>query len=349
MNRGLFSFVAAALLALATSPVLAQGVVRVQTWGGNLGESFQKNILEPFEKETGLKVELSYGMSVDAVAKVRAEAAHPQIDIAMMGQTEGIALWREGLTSPLNPQEIPNLKNLINSAVYKDDKGTIFYVGMYGYVFELVYRTDKVSVPPTSWKDLWKDEYKGEIMFPPPGIYSAYIQVMAARINGGNEQNMEPGWEAMKKLAPNIGAVFSSDSEAYNLIASGEAYIGPVLMFTTIDLMKAGVPVSYVSPAEGSPISWDGITLVKNSPNPEGAKKLINFMLQKSVVEAHVNTVATIPAMDGVVLKPELAKALPSTPEERAKLTGLDDATIAKHKAEWIERWNREIVPLIGK
>jgi putative spermidine/putrescine transport system substrate-binding protein len=321
----------------------------VQTWGGTLGDSFQKNIVEPFEKETGIKVVLSYGMSVDASAKVRAQAANPQIDVAMMGQTEGIALWQEGLTAPLDPAEIPNLEGLTKTAVYKDDDGTIFYVGMYGYVFELVYRTDKISTPPTGWKDLWKDEYKGEIMYPPPGIYSAYMQVMASRINGGDENNMEPGWEALKQLAPNIGAVFNSDSEAYNMIASGEAFVGPVLMFTTIDLLKAGVPVARVSPAEGSPISWDGITLVKNSPNPSGAKKLIDFMLRKSVMEAHVNTVATIPARDDVVLSPELAKALPSTPEDRAHLTSLDDATIAMHKADWIARWDREIVPLIGQ
>jgi putative spermidine/putrescine transport system substrate-binding protein len=349
MNLKIAVLASVAVLALAAFPARAQEVVRVQTWGGALGDSFQKNIVEPFEKETGIKVELSYGMSVDALAKVRGQAANPQIDVAMMGQVDGITLWQEGLTAALDPKDIPNLGNLISPAVYKDDKGSIFYVGMYGYVFELVYRTDKIKTPPTCWKDLWKDEYKGEVMFPPPGVFIGYIQAMASRINGGSEENMEPGWAAMKALAPNIGAVFNSDSEAYNLIASGEASIGPVLMFTTIDLIKAGVPVARVSPCEGSPIAWDGLALVKNSPNPEGAKKLVNFMLQKSVVEAHVNAVSTIPAMDGIVLKPELAKALPSTPEDRAKLTSLDDATIAKHKAEWIARWDREIVPLIGK
>jgi putative spermidine/putrescine transport system substrate-binding protein len=337
------------VLLLSAAQSFAQDVVNVQTWGGTLADSFIKNIAEPFQKETGIKVVLSYGMSVDAIAKVRAQASNPQIDVAMMGQTEGITLWKEGLTAPLDPKEIPNLTNLIPQAIYKDKDGTIFYVGMYGYVYELVYRTDKIKTPPTKWSDLWNEEYKGEIMFPPPGIYSAYMQVMASRINGGDETNMEPGWQALKKLAPNIGAVFNSDSEAYNLIASGEASIGPVLMFTTIDLLKGGAPVARVSPAEGSPISWDGITLVKGSPNPEGAKKLINFMLQKKVVEAHVNAAATIPAMEGITFTPELAKALPSTPEDRARLKSLDDATIAKNKAEWIARWDREIVPLIGK
>jgi putative spermidine/putrescine transport system substrate-binding protein len=338
-----------AILAGSVTQVFAQEVVNVQTWGGSLAESFTKNIAEPFEKETGIKVVLSYGMSVDAIAKVRAQAANPQIDVAMMGQTEGITLSQEGLTAPLDPKEIPNLANLIPQALYKDNDGTIIYVGMYGYVFELAYRTDKIKTPPTSWKDLWKDEYKGEIMLPPPSIYSAYIQVMASRIHGGSETDMEPGWEALKKLAPNVGAIFNSDSEAYNLLASGEASIAPVLMFTTIDLLKNNVPVARVSPSEGSPISWDGITLVKGSPNPEGAKKLINFMLQKNVVEAHVNAAATIPAMEGITFTPELAKALPSSPEDRARLTTLDDATIAKNKADWIARWDREIVPLIGK
>src|SRR5690606_388093 len=128
----------------------AQQVVNVQTWGGSLGESFQKNIVEPFEAETGIDVVLSYGMAADALAKVRAQQANPQVDIAMMGQTEAISLWNEGLLDVLDPAEIPNLANLVDSAVYADDDGSIFYVGMYGYVLELIYRTDRIDNPPES-------------------------------------------------------------------------------------------------------------------------------------------------------------------------------------------------------
>jgi putative spermidine/putrescine transport system substrate-binding protein len=338
-----------ALLLAASFTAEAEEVVNVQTWGGSLGESFQKNIVEPFEAETGIKVVLSYGMAADALAKVRAQQANPQVDIAMMGQTEAISLWDEGLLDVLDPAEIPNLGNLVDSAVYADDGGSIFYVGMYGYVLELIYRTDSIENPPKSWGDLWKPEYAGEIMFPSPAVLSAHSQVMAARINGGDESNMEPGWEALKALAPSIVAVYRSDAETYNLIASGEALIGPALMYTTLDLMKAGVPVARVSPAEGSPVSWDGITLVTGAPNAEGAKKLIDFMLSRPVVEAHVNEVATIPAVEGVELEAELAKALPSTEEERSRLLRLDDEVIAAQKADWIARWDREVVPLIGR
>lgn len=327
----------------------AQQVVNVQTWGGSLGESFQKNIVEPFEAETGIDVVLSYGMAADALAKVRAQQANPQVDIAMMGQTEAISLWNEGLLDVLDPAEIPNLANLVDSAVYADDDGSIFYVGMYGYVLELIYRTDRIDNPPESWADLWNPEYVGEIMFPSPAVLSAHAQVMVARIHGGDESNMEPGWDALKALAPSISAVYRSDAETYNLIASGEALLGPALMYTTLDLINAGVPVARVSPAEGSPVSWDGITLVKGAPNPDGAKKLIDFMLSRDVVQAHVNDVATIPAVDGVALEPELARALPSTEEERSRLLRLDDEMIAAQKADWIGRWDREVVPLIGR
>jgi putative spermidine/putrescine transport system substrate-binding protein len=284
MTKSPILALASAVLLAASFTAEAQEVVNVQTWGGSLGESFQKNIVEPFEAKTGEKVVLSYGMAADALAKVRAQQGNPQVDIAMMGQTEGISLWKEGLLDVLDPTEIPNLGNLVESAVYADDNGSIFYVGMYGYVLELIYRTDRVDTPPESWEDLWNQEYAGEVMFPSPAVLSAHSQVMAARINGGNESNMEPGWEALKALAPSISAVYRSDAETYNLIASGEALLGPALMYTTLELIKAGVPVARVSPSEGSPVSWDGITLVKGAPNAEGAKKLIDFMLSTAVV-----------------------------------------------------------------
>src|SRR5690242_7879136 len=102
MNLKVTIVASAAILAASTVGAWADGVVNVQTWGGTLGNSFQKNIAEPFEKETGIKVVMNYGMSVDAIAKVRAQAANPQIDVAMMGQTEGIALWKDGLSAPLD-------------------------------------------------------------------------------------------------------------------------------------------------------------------------------------------------------------------------------------------------------
>lgn len=318
----------------------------VQTWGGSLGDSFQQNVVKPFEEQTGIKVQLSFGMAADAGAKVRAQRANPQLDIAMVGQTEAASLWKEGLLAPLDPAEIPNLKNLIDLAVYKDgDK--IYYAGMYGYVLELVYRTDRIKDEVTSWKDLWRPAYKGEVMISSPAILSAQPQVMVARAFGGGEADMAPGWAALKTLAPSIAAVYRTDAETYNLIASGEAAIGPALMYTTVELQKAGIPVARVSPVEGSPISWDGITLVKDGPNQAAAKKFIDFMLSVPVVQAHVNAVATIPAVEGVVLNPELAKALPSTPEERARLLRLDDDLIAKEKAGWIATWDREVAPLI--
>ena len=154
MTKSRVLALASALLLAASVTSEAQEVVNVQTWGGSLGESFQKNIVEPFEAETGIKVVLSYGMAADALAKVRAQQASPQVDVAMMGQTEAISLWSEGLLDVLDPAEIPNLANLVDSAVYTDDNGSIFYVGMYGYVLELIYRTDRINNPPKSWGDL---------------------------------------------------------------------------------------------------------------------------------------------------------------------------------------------------
>jgi agmatinase len=75
----------------------------------------------------------------------------------------------------------------------------------------------------------------------------------------------------------------------------------------------------------------------------------LQFLEILSALRALPLVAVDFPGMEGITLSPDLAKALPSTPEDRARLTSLDDATIAKSKAEWIKRWDREIVPLIGQ
>ena len=50
---------------------------------------------------------------------------------------------------------------------------------------------------PTSWADLWDPKFKGKLAMPDLTASGSYqVLVMAAKINGGDENNIDPGFEA---------------------------------------------------------------------------------------------------------------------------------------------------------
>lgn len=352
MRKHMVALGLAGLLALAIG-CLAVGagdrVVVVQTWGGDLGKSFRENVVKPFEEQTGIKVLISTGMSADAAAKVRLQAAHPEIDVAMMVYGDATLLWDEGLLAPLDPSEIPNLNNVIDAAKFY--KGSaICFVGFYGYVTEIVYRTDIIHRDITSWWDLWDPAFRDAVAFPAIPYANAHAFVAVARAFGGSERNIEPAFAAMRRLAEmgNLAVVYRSDMVPFDVISSGEVWIASALTFTTAALLDAGVPVKAVIPKEGAPISFDGITLVKNCPHPAEAKQFINFMLSKEVNEAHANAVFLIPVNKDAVILPEVQKYLPDA-EEMKRVFQVDEDYVARKKAEWLARWEKEITPLLGR
>ena len=50
-----------------------------------------------------------------------------------------------------------------------------------------------------------RPELQGQLLIPPPSsIYGIYFLIIEARAHGGSETNIEPGFVAMKKIAPGV-------------------------------------------------------------------------------------------------------------------------------------------------
>ena len=109
----------------------AQEVV-LATWGGAWGKAFQEAAIEPFEKATGIKVRVIYGVSSTNLAQVAAQKENPQIDVITMVAGDGIAAWQRGLTAALDPREIPALNDLADVALRRE-KDAVIFAGMWTY------------------------------------------------------------------------------------------------------------------------------------------------------------------------------------------------------------------------
>src|SRR5262249_49452418 len=78
-----------------------------------------------------------------------------------------------------------------------------------------------------SLDDLLDPRLKGQICWPGPVLNTNLQVILAALHRGGNDRNLETGWEFVKQLAKsgNIGRVANADIDVTNSISSGETSV----------------------------------------------------------------------------------------------------------------------------
>jgi len=310
----------------------------VGVWGGPQEDIIREHVIKPFEAETGATVELVLGGTSDRFARLYAEKDNPTMDVVYLGLAQTIQAVEDGMVLPPNPAGVPEYNNLYQQA--KDP-------GAYGVAFlaiGIMYNTELVDTPPTSWKDLWKPEYKGKVApFVFPGTQGTAFLVMASRVHGGDEKNMDPGFEALKALKP-YPAILSGVDETNLALQQGDAWFTPQIHGLVYTFKGQGGPVDFVIPEEGAPLAMNSAAIVTNSKNVDLAEIFINYHLGQATQEAYAKELYYAPTNKTVVLDPDLASKMPYGPEEVGKLLVLDNKTISEKSAEWADRWNREIL-----
>jgi putative spermidine/putrescine transport system substrate-binding protein len=327
-----------AMLGLIAGPAPAQDkVLNVLSYGGPWNEVQEKTVLERFKMETGYTVTLG-SQPVNAVAPIMAAKDNPIYDVVWMPAEDYAALSAAGMLLPLDYANIPNAKDLYEGSALKEGVITSFAA------VALVYNKDKVKVAPTSWNDLWNPAYKGHVMVGDlPHSYAMSFLVMTARLNGGGEANIEPGFAKIKQLKPSISGFYKNSGVAAQMFQQGSAWIAPWYHGRAKYMADRGVPLEYVIPKEGAAAYLSVIGVVKGTKNKAIAEKYINMVLQPESQIAWATIIGAGPANKTVKLEPAVAATVPYGDDQIKKLVKLDWATILKNQDKWIERWQREI------
>ncbi len=148
----------------------------------------------------------------------------------------------------------------------------------------ILYNTDLVpeDVEITSWKDVLKPEFKGQIAMADPSKSGSAYTILATMLTAYKDQN--DGWDFIKDFYNNLdGKVLTSSSAVYKGVADGEYAVGLTLEKKAITYVLSGAPVKIVYPSEGTSAVPDGVAVIKNAKNTENAKKFIDFVLSKDI------------------------------------------------------------------
>jgi putative spermidine/putrescine transport system substrate-binding protein len=308
-------------------------------FGGTLEKAWRTNVIQPFEKQFNARVRVVTGLSVENLAKLRAQKDSPEIDVFMFDTPIALIGAKEGLLETLDAGRIPNLRNLYEFAM----DGTRQHVAVYAVSVFLGYNTQYVKEKPTSWADLWKPEYKGRILIPNISqITGAYFIAILGHSFGKGWDDTEAAFARLKTLRPNVLTFTTSHDQTAQLLNQGEGWMQPWSNDRIATQVKAGAPVGMAIPKEGSVFASGAMGIAKGTKHKALAEKYVNFALSEAAQAANAETIFLAPVNTKVQLTPEVAQFVPyGDVMKRLFVVNWDEFT--KVRDGWVDRWNREM------
>jgi iron(III) transport system substrate-binding protein len=280
-----------------------------------LDKQFSQPILADFEQETGIKVKAVYDTeavkTVGLVNRLLAERHRPRADVFWNNEIlRSIQLKNEGLAASYHSSSAESI-----STEMKDPEG--FWTGFAARTRVILVNKDllpEASTWPSTVQDLGKEKWKGKAAFAKPlfgttNTHAAVIWAMAG------EEKAKEFWNQAFANA----IMVAGNAQARDAVVAGEV----AWCLTDTDdahgAMEDGANVALVYPKDdpagpGTLVIPNTLVLIKNSPNQENAKKLIDYLLSKKVEgKLAASRSAQIPVRDDV----PGPKALPPLPEKQ--------------------------------
>ncbi len=322
---------------VAAPTAYAQQTMYVAGPGGSQQKLFQSEIFPAFEAKHNVKITYVPGISSEIVAKLQAQAGKQEINVAIADDGPMYQAIQYGYCDKL--ADAPIYKDVYTFAHFGGNAIGIGLVGT-GIAYNKASFDKKGWAPPTSWKDLTDKKYSQRFTASSlSGTYGIHTLVMFARINGGDEMNIEPGFEAIRKnLAPNVLSWSSSPAKLAEMFQNNDVDIAVWGSSRATALKKTGFPLEFVYPQEGVPVIVLGACPVVQNSAPEASQALLQYLVTPEV-QAKLAADGLGPTNRLTKLDDKLAAEVPYGGNRVRNMIPMQWTEINKKRAEWTNRW----------
>ncbi len=339
--RGRIAGFLAIMMVLTGSLVFAEEELVVSTWGFNM-DKIEKYIKKPFEEKYGVKIVYAQGNNSARLNKLQLAKDNPNVDVVHFSDYFTQIAINEGLIKEMDLSNIPNVERLYD--ISKHPLGEQYGPAYTLYNYGIVYRTDKVSEPVTSWKDLWRAEFKDFVSLPDITTTQGPATVIMTALSwGSGAKDEDTAFAKLGEVKANVIKFYNRSSELISLFQQEEVWIAPVQRFAWGNLVKTELPLAWVNPSEGSVGTQNLICLVKGTEKADLGYKYIDFVLSDDVQQAMALALVDSPSNQNVEVPEDTANRLTYGKETVEQLIVLDIPYILSVRDAWVDRWNREI------
>ena len=239
--------------------------------------------LAAFNKDNpDIRVNLLRLSTGDLHARMLAESSNPRHDV----------IWGWAVTNMVDPRIMNMLEPYQPRGIEKvpsrfRDPGNKWFAKT-GYMAAFCVNNEilnRKNLPmPTSWADLLRPEFKGEVVMPNPASSGTGYLMIASILQMKGE---EKGWEYLENLDRNIAQYIKSGSRPCNVASAGEFAVGASFALRAIKNIDEGFPITMIIPSEGAGNELEATGLMKTSRNKEAAKRFIDWTLSENAVNEY--------------------------------------------------------------
>jgi spermidine/putrescine-binding protein len=282
------------------------------------------------------------GNSTEQYAKLIANPDNPPFDVLWLDVDFIAPLAVDNMLLPLEEDDIPNLANVHDNLIFFDRQAV---AGNFGAI-TLVY--DSSVVPSVdSWEILWDPSVACNFALSPFDSWALQWLAMADKLAGGDGNDLNNGIEHTKTLAPMARALIG-DYDLRPTFERGEVAIGMIYSGEAFVMYDAGQEsIRMAKPTEGGVMIPNSLVIPKNAKHPQLAKKFVDYALAQQGQQGFIDDYATVPSNKTIEVSDELAPWM-YLGDDVSRLFIPDYTQILAERDAVAERWNAEIVPLVG-
>jgi len=263
-------------------------------------EELVGDLIESFERESGLAVDVRYGDSAELAATIAEEGGNSPADVFFSQDAGALGAVQDTLTTMPRPvlDAVPER--------FRDPGDR--WAGVSGRARVIAYDTKKFDEDevPDSVFDLTTERWKGKVGLPPSNAsFQAFISAM--RLDVGDKRTR--AWlEAMKD---NDAQVYDNNIQTVEAIGRGEIELGLVNHYYLYELKREDPDLSAANhfPETGDPgslINAAGVGILETTEDQKNAERFARFLVSRKAQSYFAERTSEYPLIKGVPRRGDL-------------------------------------------
>jgi len=246
-------------------------------------ESVPPKIIECFGILYGIHISIdTFGHPEQMYAKL--SASGKRYDLAISRDMYVPLLADQGLLKKMDKGRLPMFHNIDPNYLGLDfDPLNQYSIPWRAGTTAIAVNAAAVKTIPTSWADLWNDEYSGRLIYQNDlrMTIGAVLLSLGYDVNTTNPDELAHAKDKLAELFPLAGRVSSLDAGVS--IVDGEADLGMMLSNEIVKTQRHLSTLRYIIPSEGVILWQDNWVLLEESPNTDAAYAFLNYAMQADV------------------------------------------------------------------